>query len=168
MSDLTRYVTAYALGSASFLSGYIAMYSVAIPGLKLAPSTLAAQQWHLLYERGRNSAPAIALTTCSAFSYLAYLAGDTNRGWALAGAGAATIAIAPFTLTVMIRTNNTLHDWAKRVAPRGEDKDAAVVREASWKKEVDDLLEYWQILNLARAVMPGVGALVGFWVVFGW
>ncbi|KZT56708.1 hypothetical protein CALCODRAFT_308242 [Calocera cornea HHB12733] len=162
-SPLTVVAQVAALGLAMFVSGFITTFSVGIPAVALAPPLLAAQQWHALYNAGKARAPPLALTSFAAFIYLASLAGfSTPKGALLASAGACVLAIVPYTLTAMARTNGRLHECAQ--GKQGELAGLRPVQEG----EVHALLRKWTALNFVRAMCPATGAALGFWAVLAW
>lgn len=167
--------------TAAVLSGAIASLSYkAMPGLLLAPGSLAVQQWQTMYARGVRTAPPLAGFALLNFVYLSYrhyhatLPSLHDKWTGYAVAGLSTIAIVPYTLVVMADVNGKLHALAnrarsvsattKRPAPgegeaEGADEPALAINEANAKQ----LLDHWGMLNLGRSVFPLVGAVVGVW-----
>ncbi|KZO99321.1 hypothetical protein CALVIDRAFT_553264 [Calocera viscosa TUFC12733] len=169
MSDtLTRVIQAVALGSSSFLAGFITTFSVSIPALSLAPPPLAAQVWRALYKLGKGRAPYVALLSTASYAYLAYHAGSSLETAALAAAGACVIAIVPYTFAAMGRTNGRLLELAASASKGGSGERTGLKEPEPSAEEVSALLGKWTGLNYARAMLPAIGAAVGFWVVFGW
>ena len=95
--------------------------------------------------------PKVAITVALSYAYAAYTA--RNRGgrtWGgYAGAAGLVVSIVPFTIALMSPTNDTLTQAA----------NASTV--ISSEGIVDELVVRWGTLNLARSVLPLVGALAG-------
>lgn len=88
---------------------------------------------------------------CLALAYSAYDRAREGVAWApYAVGGALTLAIVPFTLGVMMPTNNAL----LAVAEGKKDVNLAEVRE---------LLGRWQLLNHVRGLFPLAAAAVLLW-----
>ncbi|KZO99317.1 hypothetical protein CALVIDRAFT_553261 [Calocera viscosa TUFC12733] len=167
MSDTTtRVVQAVALGSSSFLAGFITTFSVSIPAISLAPPPTAAQIWRALFNAGKGRAPYIALLSTASYAYLAYHASSTSERAALAAASACVIAIVPYTAIAMSGTNGRLLELAARGSKGGNGEQAGLKEPSA--EEVGALLRKWTGLNYVRAMGPAIAAAVGFWVVFGW
>lgn len=129
---------------------------IAVPVL-LDTSTDAAQllrQWSRMYHYGHLIMPSIAVTTMllhAATSVQQYTAG--NPWGTFACAGLATIAIAPFTWTIMAGTNHRLF----RLLEQTGSKKTNVVD----MLEVKKLVKRWSWLHLARSMLPLAGTLLG-------
>jgi len=156
MSDTTtKLVQGFALGSSAYLAGYISSISLgSIRPLTRAPPMVAAQQWQEIYNVGKHTAPPIALLSLSAYGYLSWAAGGlaNTKGALYAAAGTAVIAIVPFTLGVMLSTNNRL------IAQTKEWESTALVSQSTL---VQQQLDKWRVLNLIRSLGPAIGAGLG-------
>lgn len=80
------------------------------------------------------------------------------------------MSIAPFTVTVMKKTNANLKAHAKRDDAAGAEGTEGMVvspqekaKRARDDSEVIELLKHWSQLNLIRAAFPLVGAGIGFY-----
>lgn len=138
-----------------------------IPGLLSAPSPASprslAQQWAGIYNRGKVLGPQTAVLSLLGYGYLAYTSSSSSNGplasrsaW-FVGAAALGLAIVPFTVLVMDPTNQALLRAAGAQGP-GEKVEETAVRA---------LLERWRRLNLARSILPLVGATLGLWGLVG-
>lgn len=106
-----------------------------------------------MYHYGHLIMPSIAVTTMllhAATSAQLYATGQSWRVFVCAGL--ATIAIAPFTWTVMEGTNSELF----RLLKQEEDKKADAVDIL----EVKRLVKRWSLLHFARSMLPLVGTLL--------
>ena len=116
------------------------------------PATLV-RQWSRLYTRGKNTAPPVALPTYALYGYAAFTRRAAGRPWEmLAAAGATTLLIVPFTIGIMLPTNNELARQEKR-ADDGEKLEVEGVRR---------LVVKWNWLHFVRSLFPLVGAVLGF------
>lgn len=129
---------------------------IAVPVL-LDTSTDASQllrQWSRMYHYGHMIMPGIAVTTTLLHVATAAQQCAANKPWGtFACAGLATIAIAPFTWTVMEGTNSTLF----RLLEQAGEKKADAVGLLEMKK----LVKRWSWLHLARSMLPLAGTLLG-------
>lgn len=143
---------------------------LAIPGLLSAPSPASphslAQQWAGLYHRGKVLGPQAAALSLLGYGYLAYAYSSnssskepqrSSRSAWFVGAAALGLAIVPFTVLVMDPTNQALLGVAGAHGA-GQKVEEAAVRA---------LLERWARLNLARSILPLVGATLGLWGLVG-
>lgn len=73
-----------------------------------------------------------------------------------AGAAGFTLAIVPWTILAMGKTNGDMHEAA----------EGGVAEGAQGEKQVGELLARWTVLNAVRAGMVGVGALLGGLAIF--
>lgn len=100
-------------------------------------------------------------------SYLSYAsyasplsAEPVPEKWKLfALAAVATGGMIPYTLVVMMPTNNALE--AKEEKTRSLVKNAAV--DGAGDGSAGALLEKWKVMNLIRAFFPLTGAVLAFW-----
>ncbi|CAG7959587.1 unnamed protein product [Penicillium olsonii] len=142
----------------------------AAPGLltsrlenEISPATLA-KQWRNVFEAGKAQNPPIAAITSSAFLYLAWCAragspmfSRTVPGHAAlyCSAAALTIAIVPYTIIAMRKTNNALIEQSNSTSAVTE-KNAG---------EIEQLVRDWISLNGFRSLLPLAGGLVGIFAV---
>ncbi|KAI0732169.1 hypothetical protein C8Q72DRAFT_882607 [Fomitopsis betulina] len=149
------------IGASGYLAGFISACSiVGVPPLAFAPPEIATKQWAKLYRIGRARAPAIAASGLLAYIYLGYVSGHTvcpAEGYAYLAAGAATIAIVPYTLATMMATNNEIEGLA-----------AGTEKAAANGERVKYLMQKWYKLNLGRSLFPLGGFVIGLLAVGGY
>lgn len=118
-----------------------------------APSQLL-KQWSRLYWYGHIYMPAMSVAVTGLFLYIAtQKRASKNDIWQrYAMAGAITITMVPYTLTVMAPTNNSLFALS----------DEALVGPSSVSlREVQQIIFGWAWLHVARSVFPFVGSMIG-------
>ncbi|KAJ5938771.1 DUF1772-domain-containing protein [Penicillium verhagenii] len=149
------------ISGAAWLSGNIAALStIAIPGLVQSQNedhksqSLLARQWAALYETGKKKNPPIAAAVASSLFYLAwsvrkggplYKHTAYNRSGLYIAAVVFTVGIVPYTLIFMTGTNSALLGKAQSTS--------------NDEKEVPDLIQRWNALNLGRSVFPLIGTV---------
>ncbi|KAJ5889922.1 DUF1772-domain-containing protein [Penicillium tannophilum] len=162
-SELLGFRVAQAIGisGAAWLSGNIAALStITVPALVQSQNehhksqSLLTKQWRALYEIGKKKNPPIAAAVASSLAYLAwsvrqggplYKKTVYSRSGLYLAAAVLTVGIVPYTLICMTGTNSALMKKAESTS----DAD----------KEVPDLVERWNTLNLGRSVFPLAGAI---------
>ncbi|PGH35013.1 hypothetical protein GX50_02147 [[Emmonsia] crescens] len=171
-----RIAQAIGLSGAAWLSGNIAAFSLnVVPSLltsaqetNLAPSTLA-KIWKNIYHLGSIQNPPIALSTAAAFFYLSWsvrsgtiLFRETaeNTAALYCAAGVLTLAIVPFTIVAMTKTNSALMEKAKLVESEPTVKAGA-------REQTEHLIRQWIGLNGVRSLFPLAGVLVGMYAALG-
>jgi len=150
------------LTSSAFVSGAIITISVVcVPPLLQSSASTLTQQWRTLFWRGASRLPFLAAISCFTSGYAAYArykaAAASHRGddssWLYPVATAAlTVAIVPFTVLAMSKTNNKLLRLASLKA-----------QEPGASAEAFKLVEFWSTLNLTRGLLPLAGSVVGLW-----
>lgn len=129
-----------------------------VPGLlsTAVDSKVLAQQWEGIFVRGRSQGPRIAVVSLLGYAYLAYDRSSRDQPWwPYLLAGALAIGIVPFTLGVMMPTNNALLGIARGTGQVASEMD------------VRALLLKWKNLNLVRSMLPLAGSIVGLWALLG-
>ena len=120
-------------------------------------STDASQllhQWSRMYHYGHLIMPSVAVSTMLLHAATSVQLYAIGKPWVIfACSGLTSIAIAPFTWTVMEGTNNKLF----RLLEQAEDKKAGAMNIL----EVKRLVKRWSWLHLARSMLPLVGTLLG-------
>ncbi|KAL3458176.1 hypothetical protein BJX64DRAFT_292437 [Aspergillus heterothallicus] len=148
-------VEAIAVITGSFLSGaMMSVYLLAIPSLLETTTDPAhlVRHWHRIFMNGHIKGPIISLTTTALYALAAFAKYSAGQRWAVfATAGATTIAIVPFTLTIMMPTNEALFRMEADVH-KGKSPLSA---------EAERLVRSWSRLNLVRAFFPLAGAVFG-------
>ncbi|KAI9669611.1 MAG: hypothetical protein M1831_007307 [Alyxoria varia] len=143
-----------ALGPAA-LCGYGAAASIlSVPSLHKAPAAIGAQAWRAMYTTGARTSPPFGILIAAAQAFCSYTAYQQSSGawrvWLVAaGSG---LGMIPFTLMVMMPTNNKLSAMAKK----GE------AREEVNEQEYTALLQKWKTLNLVRSVIVGAGTVAAW------
>ncbi|KIA75621.1 hypothetical protein HK57_00553 [Aspergillus ustus] len=148
-------VEAIAVITGSFLSGaMMSVYLLAIPSLfetTTDPGHLV-RHWHRIFMNGHIKGPIISLTTTALYGLAALAKYNAGQKWGVfATAGATTIAMVPFTLTIMASTNEALFRMEAEVQ-KG--------RNPTWG-EAERLVRNWSRFNLTRAFFPLAGAVLG-------
>jgi len=193
-SNVIRTVQAIGITSSAVLSGGILSFSVVlIPTLALpahptkresdssdqpgTPTSHLARQWRHSFNTGKHIAPPIALLSSTAYAYLAYLFRRatpvqepelrTSNLYILAAALA--LSLVPYTLVVMMPTNQRLLVRAAQAddeaaTPVEKERDMAttgVPAKAEEDAEVCGLLEKWSRMNVVRGCLPLAATVVG-------
>ncbi|KAF2118024.1 hypothetical protein BDV96DRAFT_597874 [Lophiotrema nucula] len=154
-----------------------------IPQILKAPAPLAADQWEGVFHKGHAIGPALAITSSAACAYVAYnrtepwkpsfsasealliLGTEDPASTAFKLNVAAAIifpSIIPFTIAVLIPTNNKLFAKNKSLAKTALEDTAA---EAGLAREetVHGLIEKWTKGHLVRSLITGVGFVLALW-----
>ncbi|OJJ39475.1 hypothetical protein ASPWEDRAFT_25307 [Aspergillus wentii DTO 134E9] len=134
-----------------------------------APISHITHQWLYIFSRGKQIFPDLAAISSTAHVYLAWADSRESNSVCYALAAAVTMAIVPFTLTVMYPTCRGLENHATRDdAAEVEGKegmvtsDQEVAKRAREDQEALVLLRRWSGLNAVRALFPLTGAVIGF------
>lgn len=123
---------------------------IASPAAKAVPAT-TAQVWSELYQRGACLMPRIGAGVALAYGYAAYESYSQGSNWkGFVAAAACVVAIVPYTVAVMGKTNAALLE-----AARG---GAAAAASAA---QVPSLVDRWGTMNLIRSLLPLAGSLLG-------
>ncbi|RFU33830.1 hypothetical protein B7463_g2509, partial [Scytalidium lignicola] len=137
-----------------FLSGAISSLSIiTVPALLESSATtpLLLQQWRSVFRKGAARAPVVAVVAGVAYGYATYLQSKQDQEYKFTIAAAlTTIAIVPFTLIFMSKTNNTLLAGAAGISAIRSD-------------ETKTLLIKWLRLNAIRSLLPLVGGMLELW-----
>lgn len=131
----------------------VSMSGITIPVMLDTASSPAQvlKQWARLYHLGHIAAPSLAVVTAALYAYGAMGRHCQRLPWQqLAAAGAATLAIVPFTFLTMLPTNNKL---AALNAQDGKGEDLEGVKK---------LVAKWSRLHYMRCLFPIAGAIIGF------
>lgn len=139
------------------------------------------RQWNNTYNQGKKLIPGLTILSSAGYFFLSYyqrtasssVGGSTGLFKGIGGIGAAKIyalagviglSVIPYTRLLMWGTNVALHNKEKETraleteARRGE--EVSIEEEKSAKYLVD----HWGLLNLGRAGLLGVAALLGLGV----
>jgi hypothetical protein len=110
-------------------------------------------QWVRLYHYGHLLLPTMSVVTSLLYGYTAAGKRSSAQSWvAYAVAGVMTLSMIPFTLLVMVPTNNTLFRLADEIK-----SDAAVTTLG----QVQKLVTRWGRMHFIRSLSPLVGAVIG-------
>ncbi|KAF2746634.1 hypothetical protein M011DRAFT_468331 [Sporormia fimetaria CBS 119925] len=145
--------------ASAFLFGQNASLSyIATPTVMKAPAGLAAQQWAHAYGIGKKLGPPLAIISSLSTAYVAYHQDIDSLPFKLNVAATVLVpAIVPFTYAFMIKTNNKLLEKSHTLSATADDKAE------TQEENVHALLDKWATLNLARAMLVGVGSILAAW-----
>ncbi|KAJ4361844.1 hypothetical protein N0V83_010785 [Neocucurbitaria cava] len=146
--------------SSLFLLGANASLSfVAVPAVMQAPAPLAVKQWFTVLTNGGAIGRPLAILSAIATGYVAYHQDPSSAPFKLNIAATILLpSIVPFTFAFIVPTNNKLIAKKDDLASASLD-DKAVEAGVAQGETVHALIDRWATLNLARAVLIGVGAL---------
>lgn len=134
----------------------MALSLMAIP-LFLDTNTQSAHmltQWVRLYHYGHLLLPSMSIGTFLLYGYTVIGKRASGQPWLIyAVAGAVTVAMIPFTLIVMVPTNNTLFRLEDEI------KTKATITTLN---EVQVLVTRWGRMHFVRSLFPLIGAVLGF------
>lgn len=151
--DILKATSLVGLSSSIWLSGiYFGSSHLTVPllfGLPVETSTAAFKK---LYYSGAATVVPLALLSTLSHGVAGYLDEEKRVGYAIAATS--TIATLAWTAAAMAGLNDKL------IAIAGDKKAREDVRPA----EADKLLRQWQWMNMVRAVLAGVGGVVGLLV----
>lgn len=152
MDTTIRTAQVLGLTSAILLSGInLGSSLLAIPILQTRPASFSTPFFHEFYLRGAYTLVPLGIFSASCSALVAYLLPAQRTIWAIAAAGAA--AQTPWTLLVMMGTNQRLIDIA----------ESAVEMEKVGQGEVVALLGRWAWMNVVRGLFALGGGLAGLW-----
>lgn len=159
------------LTTASTIAGVsFAISALLVPRILESPTPLLLQQWKHSFVAGKKSLPPLAGLSSASFFYLAYKAHGTPtmlpRKWQLyLASGLLAVGIVPYTLLIMAPTNNKLLAKAEETSGLGiEDK---IVEIGLGGETAHKLVDDWATLNVGRAFMLGLAAVIGTWNALG-
>lgn len=116
------------------------------------------RQWVCLYHYGHLLLPSMSIATLFLYAYVALGKRASGAPWtSYVIAGAVTVGMIPFTLIVMVPTNNTLFELEDGV------KISAAVASLECVRE---LVTKWGRMHLVRSLFPLLGATLGFNAVY--
>lgn len=120
------------------------------------------RQWSRMYHYGHLIMPSLAVDTLLLHACTALQLRALGKPWGVfACAGAVTIAIAPFTWTVMEGTNGKLFERLERAGASSKENAAADLQ------EVKGLVKHWSWLHLMRSMLPLAGTALAVVGTFG-
>ena len=129
--------------------------------LPASPSALLARQWQSIYYGGHRVGPAMAILGALAFA-LARQTSDAEPARSIFTAAAiASLGAVPYTLGLMLPTNNALHERAN-MASKADSKTMTGDHVASLKaEETIRLIVRWKRMNIGRASICLCAAVCG-------
>lgn len=126
------------------------------PSPSPSPSHLLLSQWARMYHYGFQMTPTAAIGTFLIYTYISIAKQRARKPWRLFMlAGLTTLSIIPFTLLVMLPTNNELFRL-EGLGKQLEGKEGGREME-----EVKGLVRRWSWLHVGRSLLPLVGAVLG-------
>ncbi|KAL5349204.1 hypothetical protein ACLOAV_005492 [Pseudogymnoascus australis] len=155
-----RVLQTIGLTTTAILAGTSASFSLyAVPRILESPTPLLLKQFKHMYTAGHDSLPAGTVVAATSLLYLAY---DSRTAGTAAWRGYVTAAvlavgIVPYTIAVMLSTNNVLLGMA-------EEKEEKVEKRAA---EVKILVDRWALMNLGRSVLLASAAVTAAWTALG-
>ncbi|KAF2757988.1 hypothetical protein EJ05DRAFT_510840 [Pseudovirgaria hyperparasitica] len=162
MPSSVKVVQCIGITSAAYLLGQVVTLSTcAIPAILQAPAPLAARQWVTMFVRARALGIAVTAIPVVAFSWLAWKDGLQPRNFKLyLTAALMHFLVFPYTMLVILPTNNKLEEKAQTMSDNEVEPSAA---EAGIQKEetVHALVDKWGLVAIGRAVLAGVGTVCG-------
>jgi hypothetical protein len=155
MDTTIRTAQALGLTSSIFLSGVnIGSSLLTVPILYTRPISISTPIFREFYLRGAATLVPLGIFSGTCSALVAYLLPAQRQLWAIAAV--ATLAQTPWTLLVMMGTNNRLSAIAA---------GSMIEQEKVSGEEVVGLLRRWAWMNVARGLLAMVGGLVGLWAV---
>ncbi|KAI4611624.1 uncharacterized protein J4E87_010474 [Alternaria ethzedia] len=146
-------------GSVFLVGSNVSLSVVGIPAAMQAPAPLAVKQWYTIFTRGGAIARPLAAISALATGYLAYHQDRTSTPFRLNALATLLLpSIVPFTILVLGPTNNKLMAKKDELA-NASLRDKHVEQFAKEGETVKELMDKWASLNLARALLVGVGAV---------
>lgn len=153
---LLRTTSILGISTSLFMSGiHFSASHLTLPLLYHLPVETSSSVFAEYYHSGARTVVPLSIVSSIFTGVAAYLDPQKRVGYAVAAA--ATFATLPFTTLVIMSVNKRL------LAIAGDQ----TVREKAADGEVEMLLRRWTTLNMVRAVMGGVGGMLGFAVFAG-
>ncbi|PVH94670.1 hypothetical protein DM02DRAFT_183500 [Periconia macrospinosa] len=136
---------------------------VSIPPILQAPAPLAARQWHKLYDIAKSFALPLTAAATLSTAFVAFNQHPSSLAFKLNVVATALFpAIVPYTFLTIVPVNEKLFAKEKEYASSSlEDKavEAGVVK----GETVHALIDKWAVLNVGRASITGIGAILTIW-----
>ncbi|KAK4205174.1 hypothetical protein QBC40DRAFT_271202 [Triangularia verruculosa] len=145
----------------AFTTGLSLTYSTVVtPLLLTSPTPLMLQQWKKMFLAGSTHMPPLSIISAVSFFYLAAKSPAHRNLWSTAGG--LTLGIIPYTLALMMGTNNELLKREGELTARAKTSGAVVVSESE-EKGAKELVDRWGVLNLGRTAMLLGAVGLGAW-----
>ena len=141
-----------------------------IPRILESPTPLLLKQWKNMYDAGKAAGRPAGALAALAFFYLSYKSHttsvsafvDNRKAWGYLTAGLLSIGIVPYTLVVIMPTNNKLFKKVDETRTLG--KGDEVVEVGLGEETAHILVDWWGVLNLGRGVMLAASGVLGTWL----
>ena len=154
MDTTIRTAQVLGLTSSILLAGInIGSSYLTVPILYTRPTSTSTPFFSEFYIRGAITLVPLGIFSSFCSATVAYLHPAQRELWAIAAA--AIIAQTPWTVLVMMGTNNRLNAIAA----------SKIEQEKISSEEVVGLLRQWAWMNVVRGLLALVGGLVGLWAV---
>jgi len=151
----------------SALAGMTFSFSAfVVPRILESPSPLLLRQWNHTFRAGMSTIAPLASLSALLFWCLAYKAKNApnvmpHRWKSYLVTGALAIGILPYTAGLMLPTNKKLLDKAKETSSLAVDDK--LVEVGMGGETAHQLVDKWATLNLGRAILLGIAAVLGTW-----
>jgi hypothetical protein len=141
-----------------------------IPRILESPTPLLLKQWNHTYERGKAIGPPFGVVAALSFFYLSYhfhtsstsaFVNNTNA-WGYLTAGLLSIGIVPYTMLVLMPTNDKMKKKADET--KSLEKEDHVVEIGLGEETAHQLADWWGVLNLGRGAMLTASGVLGLWL----
>ncbi|KAK0669360.1 hypothetical protein QBC41DRAFT_320101 [Cercophora samala] len=145
----------------AFTTGLSLTFSTLItPLLLTSPTPLMLQQWKKVFLTGKTHMPPLSILSAIGFFYLAAKSPAHRNLWTTAGG--LSVGVIPYTLALMMGTNNALLKREADLTARVKTSGAVVVSESE-EKGAKELVDWWGVLNLGRTGMLLGAVGLGAW-----
>jgi hypothetical protein len=151
--------------------GVIASLSIfVLPRILESPTPLLVKQWSRMYEAGKAAGRPAGVIAALSFFYLSYhhhtsstsaFVNNTNA-WGYLTAGLLSIGIVPYTILVIMPTNNKLMKKADET--KSLEEEDQVVEVGLREETAHQLADYWGVLNLGRGAMLTASGVLALWL----
>jgi hypothetical protein len=161
-----RLIQTIGITTAGILSGgSLSLSFLVIPRLLESPAPVLLSQWRSSFLITKKIFPLATLLASSSFFYLSYVVYSSPFSIACIWqsylvAGSLALAIVPYTLLFMTKTNKALLDRTKEENVLGLE-EKMVENEAGRGKNVHQLVDRWATLNLGRSALLVLATVVG-------
>ncbi|KAH6887071.1 hypothetical protein B0T10DRAFT_490674 [Thelonectria olida] len=152
MDSTIRVAQAFGLTSSLVLAGVnLGASHLTVPLLYKQPISISTTFFSEFYIRGAVSLVPLGIFSGASSALVAYLVPSQRTIWATAAV--ATLSQTPWTVLVMMATNNRLNEIS---ASKDEQEKAG-------KDEVVRLLKQWRWMNIVRGLLALTGGLSAVW-----
>ncbi|KAK4207034.1 putative N-acetyltransferase [Rhypophila decipiens] len=151
----------------SFTTGLsLSLSVILVPRLLESPSPLILRQWLSAFHQGKKLIPGLSILSSLGYFLLSWWHFHPSGGSSTNGrlskiyllAGVATLSIVPYTRIIMWPTNLKLMAKEEEFSSWGVDHVLVTEEE---EKGAKYLVDHWGLLNLGRAGLVGLAAVLG-------